>query len=120
MSNSQQAILGLAVSISLSFLPHMSLAADDPFLFERDGFRIHYVGSGGNCAGCEWLAIEGQIPAEAGQYLGDFLIKNNLNGIKLNVSFDSLGGSLVGGIRLGRVQAPSRIFLSAILIACSA
>ena len=103
MLKSQRAIFGLVFGITLSFVPHISLATDDPSLFEKDGFRIHYVGNGGNCTGCEWIAIEGQIPAEAGQYLNDFMSKNKLNGIKLYVSLDSLGGSLVGGLRLGRV-----------------
>jgi len=78
-------------------------ATEDSFLFERDNFRIHYVGNGGNCNGCEWIAIDGQIPTEAGDYLQDFVKRHQFQGIHLDISFNSPGGSLVGAIRLGRV-----------------
>jgi len=83
--------------------PHSANATEDRFLFEKNGFRIQLAGNGGNCAGCEWIGIDGSIPPEAGIYLQEFLVKNNLEGVRYNINFNSPGGSLIGAIRLGRV-----------------
>ena len=83
--------------------PHSANATEDRFLFEKNGFRIQLAGNGGNCAGCEWIGIDGSIPPEAGIYLQEFLVKNNLEGVRYNINFNSPGGSLIGAIRLGRI-----------------
>lgn len=88
---------------TLAVLNIRPVAADDTFLFEKDGFRIHYVGNGGNCYGCDWIAIDGRIPADAGEYLQGFIERNQLQGIHVYVYLNSPGGSLIGAIRLGRV-----------------
>ena len=76
---------------------------NDSYLFEKDGFRIHYVGNGGNCNGCEWIEIDGTIPTDAAQLFEQYVVKHKFEGISLNVAFNSKGGSLAGGIRLGRL-----------------
>ncbi len=95
--------LVLVMMIYSVLSPHSANATEDSFLFEKNGFRIQLAGTGGNCAGCEWIAIDGSIPPEAGLYLQDFLVKNNLEGVRYNINFNSPGGSLIGAIRLGRV-----------------
>jgi hypothetical protein len=96
-------LAGLIVVFLFALDIRSGYSAEDSFLFDSAGFRIHYVGNGGNCNGCEWIAIDGNIPAEAGNYLQEFVNKNNFQGIHLDIDFNSLGGSLLGAIRLGRI-----------------
>jgi hypothetical protein len=97
-------ILGAAVAMcGLLAAVSSKTFAQDSYLFEKNGFRIHYVGNGGNCAGCEWIAVDGEIPSEAGQLFEDYTNEHKLNNIRLDVTLNSSGGSLLGGIRLGRV-----------------
>ena len=95
--------ISFLVAVLSSIWPLSVGRAADSFLFERDGFRIHYVGNGGNCNGCEWIAVDGNIPPDAGQIFQQYVVRHNFTGISLYVTFNSNGGSLVGGIRLGRV-----------------
>jgi hypothetical protein len=67
-------------------------------LFEKDGFRIRSVGTGGNLIGSSWIVIDGNIPPEAGELFSRYVG----SGEGLDVSLNSKGGSLAGGIRLGR------------------
>lgn len=87
----------------LSFVTLITGHTKDSYLFERDGFRILYTSNGGNCNGCEWISVDGTIPADAGELFQQYLEKHKLAGISLNVVFNSNGGALAGGIRLGRV-----------------
>ena len=80
-----------------------TVAYADDAVFERDGFRIRLAGNGGNCFGCEWLEISGQIPPDAAQLLQQFLVSENLERIPFDVALDSPGGSLLGGLQLGRL-----------------
>jgi hypothetical protein len=91
------------VVLAAVLFPLHAANADDPFVFEKGNFRIQYTGNGGNCAGCEWIAIDGEIPSEAGAYLEGFVSKNGLNGIPMQIYFNSPGGDLAGAIRLARL-----------------
>ena len=77
-------------------------AADNYFLFKKNEFLIHYVSNGGNCVDCEWIAIEGEIPPNAGELFEKYVTKHQLGNYSMNISFNSPGGSLVGAIWLGR------------------
>jgi hypothetical protein len=88
--------------VTAILVPSISCATDS-YLFEKDGFRIHYTGNGGNCNGCEWIAIDGKIPPDAGELFRQYVKKHNFIGTPLFVTFNSNGGSLAGAIRLGRV-----------------
>lgn len=58
-------------------------------------------GTGGNCAGCEWTAAQGEITPQTPQ---DFL--NYLHGLGFTgteVVFNSPGGNLLAGIKLGEL-----------------
>src|SRR5215831_9310846 len=48
----------LMIALSLPPKSDLANAAENNFLFERGNFRIHYVSSGGNCAGYDWIALE--------------------------------------------------------------
>ena len=69
---------------------------------ERDGFVIDVASNGGNCNGCEWLVLDGRIPADAGSMLETWIKKNDYTGVPLTIVMNSNGGSLIGGIRLGQ------------------
>jgi hypothetical protein len=92
----------LIFALSLTAKSDLANAAEDSFLFERGNFRIHYVSNGGNCAGCDWISIDGEIPEDAGDDLQAFVVRNKFDGVGYNVVFNSGGGSLIGAIRLGR------------------
>ena len=111
MLNKLALLLAVIATLVVSF-PRFS-GAEDSYLFERNGFTIHYVGNGGNCHhGCEWIAIEGTIPTDAGALFEQYVTQHKLTGIEMNVSFNSQGGSLVGGIRLGRAIRKVRMSTS--------
>lgn len=93
---------GLILTFLSSVCGASAESVSDSYLFEKDGFRIHYVGNGGNCNGCEWIAVDGDIPFDAGRLFRQYVKKHKFAGIPLYVTFNSVGGSLVGGIRLGR------------------
>jgi hypothetical protein len=76
--------------------------ADDFYLYDKGGFRINLASNGGSCFGCEWLELSGEIPSDAGEILQKYVTDHSLSGIHFNAVFNSPGGSLLGGIRLGR------------------
>jgi len=57
------------------------------------------AGTGGNCNGCEWVAAEGEITGDTPQRFCEFIATHDPHLIILN----SPGGSLAGGIELGRL-----------------
>ena len=62
------------------------------------------VGTGGNCAGCYWIAAEGTITNSTPDDFERFLRLNKLDdGSRQTINFDSPGGSLFGGIELGKI-----------------
>jgi hypothetical protein len=69
----------------------------------HDGEMTVGVGSsGGNCNGCEWIQVEGVISSTAGKTFESFL-SSHTDGLPSTVTLNSLGGSLSGGLALGRV-----------------
>ena len=88
-----------ACSLSFGIFGHSVEARESRF--EKDGFVIDLVSNGGNCNGCEWIAVEGNIPDEAGDYFTAWVNKMGYTDVRMTVSLDSGGGSLLGGIRLG-------------------
>jgi hypothetical protein len=62
------------------------------------------AGTGGNCAGCEWLAAEGMIAATTPKAFDRFQAQWNKDnpGTQLIVQFNSLGGDTFGAMTLGR------------------
>lgn len=58
---------------------------------------FEYVGNGGNCSGCEWIAAEGEITPDSYKHF----IAATRGGVSPTVYLNSPGGSLVGGILLG-------------------
>lgn len=70
-----------------------SPALSEPMTFE-------YVGSGGNCNGCEWIAAEGEITADTPEVFRAFIAQRD--GVP-TVTFNSPGGNLYGGIKLGEI-----------------
>ena len=91
------------IAVVATFVLGSNSHAKDSSLFERDGFRIHYVSNGGNCNGCEWIAIDGSIPPDAGQLFQQYVETHKFAGLSLTIALNSEGGSLTGAIRLGRV-----------------
>ncbi|WHQ68613.1 hypothetical protein [Methylorubrum extorquens] len=89
-------IIGLFVSCS------NALAGDPKTRYEKDGFIIDAASNGGNCVGCEWIVVDGKIPADAGEQLAAWVKRAGYENISLTVLLNSGGGNLVGGIKLGR------------------
>src|SRR5664279_1012714 len=61
-------------------------------------------GTGGNMAGSEWIAAEGEITADSASDLENYLNTNwnfAKQKIRYDVNLNSPGGSLIGGIKLG-------------------
>ena len=56
--------------------------------------------NGGNCVSCGWVAGEGEITADTPKRLLDFVSENY---IPKNIVLNSPGGSVIGGIELGRL-----------------
>jgi hypothetical protein len=56
--------------------------------------------SGGNCTGCEWIVADGDMTADTPGKFESFLKKSRAGGFVL---LNSNGGSLLGGVELGRV-----------------
>lgn len=79
-----------------------ALSQDDWRRVDKSGFILDYHGNGGNCTGCEWLVIEGPIPPDAATIFKEWMVEKKLAGIPLAVNLNSDGGSLLGGIRLGK------------------
>jgi hypothetical protein len=75
-------------SLILSFA---TAAESQPMTFEL-------VGSGGNCAGCEWIRADGDITPETPE---SFQQMNTYPG--LVVALNSNGGDLAAGLELGRM-----------------
>ena len=61
-----------------------------------------YVSSGGNIAGSEWISAEGVITNSTAKEFEDFLLKEKITEYAFNVALDSPGGSLYGGVELGK------------------
>lgn len=70
--------------------------------YEKDGFVIDIASTGGNCVGCEWIVVDGRLPSDAGEQLAAWVKRAGYENISLTVMLNSGGGSLVGGIKLGR------------------
>lgn len=96
-------LLITAIIISLSVGTANADHEADSFRFERDGFIIHYVGNGGNCDECEWIAISGPIPGDADELFNDFIKANLLTEYTLDIRLNGDGGSTRGAMGLGRV-----------------
>ncbi len=69
-------------------------------------FRL--VTNGQDCADCTWIAADGDIVYETGRTFEAFLKKENLQWSAL-VRFNSGGGSLPGGVDLGRVIRKAKL-----------
>ncbi|WP_141401310.1 hypothetical protein [Cohaesibacter gelatinilyticus] len=65
-------------------------------------FTIDSQGNGGNCLGCQWIAIQGILPPNAGELFKQFVRTQGLEEHSIQVILHSNGGSLLGGVRLGR------------------
>ncbi|MGJ4945041.1 hypothetical protein ACQR1W_31060 [Bradyrhizobium sp. HKCCYLS1011] len=59
------------------------------------------TGNGGNCSGCEWLQASGEITLDSAEQLKAYLESEKLSDWQGDITFDSPGGSLFGGIKLG-------------------
>lgn len=60
-------------------------------------------GTGGNCNGCEWIAADGEITSSTPNEFANFVQKHKMQNYKMTVKFNSPGGSLYGGIQLGKL-----------------
>lgn len=69
-------------------------------------FRL--VTNGGDCADCTWIAADGDIVFETGRTFEAFLKKENIQWSVL-VRFNSGGGSLPGGVDLGRAIRKAKL-----------
>src|SRR5215204_4264150 len=73
-------------------------AAQDSFNKSLDEEMSFYVATtGGNCAGCAWIAAEGRITASTPDRFKEFLQRNQH--VRGMVHLNSPGGSLIGGLR---------------------
>jgi hypothetical protein len=70
-----------------------SAAISEPMTF-------YLAGNGGNCVGCEWVAAQGEIMPETPE-LFQLYVKEN--GQPHHIVFNSPGGNLLAGIRLGQL-----------------
>jgi len=65
--------------------------------------EFKYVSSGGNLAGSEWISAEGEITNSSASEFEQFLIRERLTQHTFfTVELDSPGGSLFGGLELGK------------------
>ena len=68
------------------------------------GMTFELRSQGGNCNGCEWVAAEGEITADTPEKFEAFVAQQDRNGsgyVKFELNFNSPGGSLAAGMRLG-------------------
>jgi hypothetical protein len=75
--------------------PSFDYAINGPMVF-RNGFN------GGNCNGCEWIIAEGTIQPDTPDVFKKFLLRKKVSG-GISVKFNSPGGSLIAGVRLGEM-----------------
>jgi hypothetical protein len=83
----------------------LSFVKNEDHLTSSRKMTFHLRGNGGNYVGAEWIAAEGEIVDESADdleaYVQSFGYAENPGG--WNVRFNSPGGSLSGGIRLGEL-----------------
>jgi len=84
--------LGFLVSAILTAIMYNSAIA----------MEFKYVDSGGNAVGSEWISAEGEITNSTPDEFDQFLEREKIKGYRFSVRFDSPGGSLYGGLQLGR------------------
>jgi hypothetical protein len=84
---------GLLLSFVLVLVTR-SMAVAEPMHFK-------FTGTGGNCNRCSWLQATGEITLDSAEQLQAYLGREKLSDWQGEISFDSPGGSLVGGIKLG-------------------
>ena len=66
------------------------------------GMEFKYVNSGGNAAGSEWISAEGEITNSTADEFDRFLIREKIKGYGFAIRLNSTGGSLFGGLQLGK------------------
>lgn len=71
-------------------------------LGQTEPMHFNLTGNGGNCEGCGWLAADGEITADSAKQMTDYLRTLGFPDWRGNVLFNSPGGDLFGGIRLGQ------------------
>jgi hypothetical protein len=71
-----------------------------PMIF-REGFN------GGNCNGCEWIIAEGTIQPDTPQVFAKFLELKKSKGV---IRFNSPGGNLLAGMKLGEMIRSAGLF----------
>ena len=67
----------------------------------KDSMVFTLAGTGGNCAGCEWIAAEGPITERTPQDFETFLKSLGPIDGTITVLLNSNGGNLMAGLRLG-------------------
>lgn len=82
--------------------PIFDYDASGPMIF-RQGFN------GGNCNGCEWIIAEGTIQPDTPQVFARFIAQKKRNGA---VRFNSPGGNLLAGLKLGEMIRSAGLFTS--------
>jgi hypothetical protein len=87
--------LVLFASVTALLITH-SFAVAEPMRFELEG-------NGGNYDGAEWLAAKGDIMPDSADQLSTYLREQKLTEWKGSVRFNSPGGNLIGGIKLGEL-----------------
>src|SRR5262249_1368498 len=63
--------------------------------------RFELAGNGGNCGGCEWISAQGTIEENTAREFKNFVVREKLAGIRIEVTFNSPGGLLGPGLDLG-------------------
>jgi hypothetical protein len=93
---------------SISYMCHLTLIviafstqarAQDHVIFHDHNMTVSENANGGNCMGCVWLQLDGEIPSTAGQTFQREFAKG---GGEERICFNSPGGSVLGGLELGR------------------
>lgn len=80
--------------------PLFDYDANAPMIF-REGFN------GGNCNGCEWIIAEGTIQQNTPEVFRKFLEVKKAKGV---VRFNSPGGNLLAGLKLGEMIRSAGLF----------
>ena len=94
-------MIGFLLSSGIAFArPLFDYDANGPMIF-REGFN------GGNCNGCEWIIAEGTIQLDTPEVFKNFL---ELKKPKGTVKFNSPGGNLLAGIKLGEMIRSAGLF----------
>jgi hypothetical protein len=96
------AFLAMVTGIVVPCSPNTHADENDAF---NGPMQFTMAGNGGNCSGCEWIDATGKIDARTPQRLQDYLDaeKAKWGGIDHIIVFNSPGGDLAAGIRLGRL-----------------